>query len=154
MGNGSYFDYFGSEAGEAEFVSVGATMAGRIYTAEAINRAIRQRYENEGIKMTFNPPPAEYRIDNQAGSRTLRRFVAIFRYQGVKAEVPFRSPSLPGVTPLEVLQQTRAAMTYTNEHHPEMTGPNDAKALASVMQAIAAIEGKATETADGTPIIQ
>jgi hypothetical protein len=35
-----------------------------------------------------------------------------------------------------------------------MTGPSDAKALASVMQAIAALEGKATETADGTPIIQ
>jgi hypothetical protein len=104
--------------------------------------------------MTFVPPPAEYRIDNQAGSRTLRRFVAILRWPGQRAEIPFRSPGLGGVTPLEVLQQTRAAMTYQNEHHPELTGPGDAKALYSVMQAIAALEGKATETADGTPIIQ
>jgi hypothetical protein len=109
--------------------------------------------------MTFTPPPAEYRIDLQAQSARFRRFVAIFRWGGprdvgLKAEIPFRSPGLGGVTPLEVLHQTRAAMTYANEHHPELTGPNDAKALASVMQAIAALEGKATETADGTPIIQ
>jgi hypothetical protein len=122
--------------------------------AKQISRVRADRNREGNAPMTFTPPPDQYRIDNQSGSPRLRRFVAIFRWPGQRAEVPFRSPGLGGVSPLEVLQQTRAAMSYANEHHPELSGPNEAMALAHVMQAVAALEGKATETADGTPIIQ
>lgn len=104
--------------------------------------------------MTFIPPADDnYRIENRGQQRSLRRFVSLFRLPGRSIELPFVSPTSTGVTPLQMLRQTLAGMTFANEHYPELAGPNAAKATASLIQTIAILEGRETETSDGFPII-
>jgi len=67
-------------------------------------------------------------------------------------QIYWRGTRSSGANPLAVLKATARQME--REQGTPLGSDQNARALALTLQAIAALEGKQTETADGTPIIQ
>jgi hypothetical protein len=88
----------------------------------------------------FRPPPE--------GSIVASRIPA-GRYTST---IYWRSERLPGSVPLDVLRETAAQMQ--REQQGGLGSDANARAIVFTLQAIATLEGRPTETEDGTPIIE
>ena len=66
--------------------------------------------------------------------------------------IAWRTPMLDGMSPREVLASTVARMQY--EQTTLLGSDRNAQALVKAMEALAILEGRSTETADGFPIIE
>jgi hypothetical protein len=100
-------------------------------------------FEGDGMGSTapdFRPPPE--------GSIVASRIPA-GRYTST---IYWRSERLPGSVPLDVLKETAAQMQ--REQQGGLGSDANARAIVFTLQAIATLEGRPTETEDGTPIIE
>lgn len=77
---------------------------------------------------------------------------AIVHQQQVGMAIMWRTPSQSGMSPREVLASTVARMQY--EQGTPLGSDRNARALVKAMEALAILEGRSTETADGFPIIE
>lgn len=66
--------------------------------------------------------------------------------------IMWRTPMMDGMSPREVLASTVARMQY--EQTTLLGSDRNAQALIKAMEALAILEGRSTETADGFPIIE
>jgi hypothetical protein len=71
---------------------------------------------------------------------------------GAYMAVAWRTESHAGISPREVLESTASRMQY--EQTTAMGNDKNAQALIKVLESIAILEGRSTETADGFPIIE
>lgn len=71
---------------------------------------------------------------------------------GTHMAIFWRTPSQSGMSPREVLESTIARMQY--EQGTPLGNDRNAKALVKAMEALAILEGRPTETAEGFPIIE
>jgi hypothetical protein len=72
--------------------------------------------------------------------------------QQVGMAIMWRTPQASGMSPREVLASTVARMQY--EQTTLLGSDRNAQALVKAMEALAILEGRSTETADGFPIIE
>lgn len=70
----------------------------------------------------------------------------------VHMAVMWRTPTLDGTSPREVLESVVARMQY--EQGTPLGNDRNAKALVKAMEALAILDGRSTETAEGFPIIE
>lgn len=66
--------------------------------------------------------------------------------------IAWRTPTQVGMSPREVLESASARMQY--EQTTLLGSDANAQALVKVLEAIAILEGRSTETADGFPLIE
>ena len=78
--------------------------------------------------------------------------LAVVEQQQVGMAIMWRTPMQSGMSPREVLASTVARMQY--EQTTPLGSDQNAKALIKAMEALAILEGRSTETADGFPIIE
>lgn len=77
---------------------------------------------------------------------------AIVHQQQVGMAIMWRTPQASGMSPREVLASTVARMQY--EQTTLLGSDRNAQALIKAMEALAILEDRPTETADGFPIIE